>query len=76
MCVVNLKPVNKLDLTWKQSFLILGWKVLPLTNTLACWANSNAIKYLKKWPQALDCKLGYFWPLKHLWAPVVNFINI
>ena len=23
MCVVNLKPVNKLDLTWKQSFLIL-----------------------------------------------------
>ena len=23
MCVVNPKPVNKLDLTWKQSFLIL-----------------------------------------------------
>jgi hypothetical protein len=23
MCVVNLKVVNKLDLTWKQSFLIL-----------------------------------------------------
>ena len=23
MCVVNRKPVNKLDLTWKQSFLIL-----------------------------------------------------
>jgi hypothetical protein len=23
MCVVNLEPVNKLDLTWKQSFLIL-----------------------------------------------------
>jgi hypothetical protein len=23
MCVVNLKSVNKLDLTWKQSFLIL-----------------------------------------------------
>jgi hypothetical protein len=23
MCVVNQKPVNKLDLTWKQSFLIL-----------------------------------------------------
>ncbi len=22
-CVVNLKLVNKLDLTWKQSFLIL-----------------------------------------------------
>ncbi len=22
MCVVNLKLVNKLDLTWKQSFLI------------------------------------------------------
>jgi hypothetical protein len=26
MCVVNLKPVNKLDLTWKQSFLIHGIK--------------------------------------------------
>jgi hypothetical protein len=24
MCVVNLKLVNKLDLTWKQSFLIPG----------------------------------------------------
>jgi hypothetical protein len=24
MCVVNLKSVNKLDLTWKQSFLIKG----------------------------------------------------
>jgi hypothetical protein len=23
MCVVNLKSINKLDLTWKQSFLIL-----------------------------------------------------
>ena len=23
MCVANLKSVNKLDLTWKQSFLIL-----------------------------------------------------
>jgi len=23
MCVVNLKSVNKLDLTWKQSFPIL-----------------------------------------------------
>jgi hypothetical protein len=23
MCVVNLKSVNKLDLTWKQSFFIL-----------------------------------------------------
>jgi hypothetical protein len=23
MCVVNQKAVNKLDLTWKQSFLIL-----------------------------------------------------
>jgi len=23
MCVVNLKAVNKLDLTWKQSFLIV-----------------------------------------------------
>ena len=25
MCVVNLKSVNKLDLTWKQSFLIDCW---------------------------------------------------
>jgi len=24
MCVVHQKAVNKLDLTWKQSFLILG----------------------------------------------------
>lgn len=23
MCVINLESVNKLDLTWKQSFLIL-----------------------------------------------------
>jgi len=23
MCVVNLESVNKLDLTWKQSFLII-----------------------------------------------------
>ena len=28
MCVVNLEPVNKLDLTWKQSFLIPGEKPL------------------------------------------------
>ncbi len=34
MCVVNQKSVNKLDLTWKQSFLILvdselfGWRSL------------------------------------------------
>jgi hypothetical protein len=27
MCVVNQKPVNKLDLTWKQSFLINASKV-------------------------------------------------
>ncbi len=26
MCVVNLKSVNKLDLTWKQSFLIIRTK--------------------------------------------------
>jgi hypothetical protein len=26
MCVVNRKSVNKLDLTWKQSFLIVGRK--------------------------------------------------
>jgi len=25
MCVVNLKSVNKLDFTWKQSFLILSY---------------------------------------------------
>jgi hypothetical protein len=23
MCVVNMKSVNKMDFTWKQSFLIL-----------------------------------------------------
>jgi hypothetical protein len=27
MCVVNLKSVNKLDLTWKRSFLILNLRV-------------------------------------------------
>ncbi len=27
MCVVNLKSVNKLDLTWKQSFLILKFNL-------------------------------------------------
>jgi hypothetical protein len=26
MCVVNQKAVNKLDLTWKQSFLISALK--------------------------------------------------
>jgi hypothetical protein len=29
MCVVNLKSVNKLDLTWKQSFLIAGKAKIP-----------------------------------------------
>jgi hypothetical protein len=28
MCVVNLKSVNKLDLTWKQSFLIVLYAAL------------------------------------------------
>jgi hypothetical protein len=28
MCVVNLKLVNKLDLTWKQSFLIHSHRCL------------------------------------------------
>jgi hypothetical protein len=36
MCVVNLKLVNKLDLTWKQSFLILFIKSVPL-NILRHW---------------------------------------
>jgi hypothetical protein len=26
MCGVNLESVNKLDLTWKQSFLIMQWR--------------------------------------------------
>ncbi len=30
MCVVNLKSVNKLDLTWKQSFLILSIMTLSV----------------------------------------------
>jgi hypothetical protein len=29
MCVVNLKAVNKLDLTWKQSFLIIEMILSP-----------------------------------------------
>jgi hypothetical protein len=32
MCVVNLESVNKLDLTWKQSFLIYGYLVLAQEN--------------------------------------------
>ncbi len=55
MCVVNLESVNKLDLTWKQSFLIggthlgrllalpkitrLGLKHLTEPNTLAYLAS-------------------------------------
>jgi hypothetical protein len=30
MCVVNLKAVNKLDLTWKQSFLIKCYKLFEV----------------------------------------------
>ncbi len=34
MCVVNLESVNKLDLTWKQSFLILTiFSTLNLTSS-------------------------------------------
>jgi hypothetical protein len=33
MCVVNLKSVNKLDLTWKQSFLIV------MTESTPDWSN-------------------------------------
>jgi hypothetical protein len=47
MCVVNLKSVNKLDLTWKQSFLILAIKSLPVTNTLAYFAATSAPKKIK-----------------------------
>jgi hypothetical protein len=41
MCVVNLKAVNKLDLTWKQSFLIKfyrtgPWVTTPFQTVLAC----------------------------------------
>ncbi len=31
MCVVNLKSVNTLDLTWKQSFLILSITIKHVT---------------------------------------------
>jgi len=43
MCVVNQKSVNKLDLTWKQSFLILTYFRAHLPchlsphNTLYCF---------------------------------------
>jgi hypothetical protein len=33
MCVVNLKSVNQLDLTWKQSFLIVRVGHLNLINS-------------------------------------------
>jgi hypothetical protein len=52
MCVVNLKSVNKLDLTWKQPFLIQGWKGLPRTNTLAYY------KTLVNYGRKKFCKIG------------------
>jgi hypothetical protein len=46
MCFVNLKSVNKLDLTWKQSFLIL-----PLLGIIwMLWLVNNQLigtKYVK-----------------------------
>ncbi len=46
MCVVNLKSVNKLDLTWKQSFLINVTYKLP-----------DVISSVKCNLQVLKCKL-------------------
>jgi len=43
MCVVNLKSVNKLDLTWKQSFLIPGFNFQSIGCDLA------PLKYLRRW---------------------------
>jgi len=56
MCVVNLKSVNKLDLTWKQSFLILvdselfGRRSLYQFEKLSEETNQKTIstRYLKK----------------------------
>ncbi len=41
MCVVNLKSVNKLDLTWKQSFLIPGRKYKIISKP-------QALRYVRK----------------------------
>ncbi len=41
MCVVNLKSVNKLDLTWKQSFLISG--VDPISCCVEQGANASKL---------------------------------
>jgi hypothetical protein len=40
MCVVNLKSVNKLDLTWKQSFLIILITFLYILSILIIILNS------------------------------------
>ncbi len=54
MCVVNLKSVNKLDLTWKQSFLILGKFFICYNNCLegpehncknGAFVHRNVLKY-------------------------------
>jgi hypothetical protein len=46
MCVVNLKPVNKLDLTWKQSFLIMNFTIKFDQMMCSCLFNSYSHKFL------------------------------
>ena len=46
MCVVNLKSVNKLDLTWKQSFLILV--AANFSNDAPCTSLKDFLKRLIK----------------------------
>jgi hypothetical protein len=47
MCVVNLKLVNKLDLTWKQPFLILAYnKIFKFTEkffNIVSWFSQGSL---------------------------------
>ena len=47
MCVVNLKSVNKLDLTWKQSFLIYWWTA-NFSDDAPCTSLKDFLKRLIK----------------------------
>jgi len=52
MCVVNLKSVNKLDLTWKQSFLIydigLNTATCQKVTSTRCHQKANQISKMAK----------------------------
>jgi len=53
MCVVNLKSVNKLDLTWKQSFLILDIEqnAIFLESFISCYLSLLQPNHLFPFPR-------------------------